>query len=75
MKDVIQVKVPYENSGNGELTVTLKWYPKMKRTETAPEEGGEFEVLNIEGFHYDDDIPDIENTAIAEAYLHFPNRE
>jgi hypothetical protein len=37
----------------------------MRRTETAPEEGGHWETVHIQGFHYDDDLPDLEDEAFV----------
>jgi hypothetical protein len=47
--------------------VTVEFVPYLAGTATAPEEGGYFEVTNIEGAYTDDDIPDLEDTAIAMA--------
>lgn len=51
-----------------DAVVTVKWIPFMHRTETAPEEGGYFEVVDIEGIFTDDEIPDIEDEALAYAW-------
>ena len=49
---------------------TLEWQNKMNRTETAPVEGGDFEVTNIEviGPASKDDLIEWEEMAFAEAY-------
>lgn len=61
------IPVPYDKTGEGEVTFYFKWVSVMKRTETAPEEGGYLETVHIEGFHYDDDLPDLEMDALMRA--------
>jgi hypothetical protein len=54
----------------GNVVFTLRWMPYMKRTESAPAEGGDFEVVDMEfvGPVNDDDLPNMEDQAIAEAW-------
>lgn len=59
----IRVDVPYDKTAEGEVQFFLRWVPIMKRTETAPQEGGHWETVYIKGFHYDDDLPDLEDEA------------
>ena len=63
----LAVDVPYDKSGEEEVTFFFRWVPYMRPTETAPEEGGHWETIHIEGFHYDDDLPDLEDYAMARA--------
>ena len=52
----------------GQAIVIVKWFPNMKATETAPAEGGDFEVVDIQGIFTDDEIPDLEEQAIGMAW-------
>ena len=61
----IAVAVPYDKTGEGEVQFYLHWVPVMKKTLTAPEEGGHWETVHIKGFHYDDDLPDLETEAFV----------
>jgi len=54
-----------------EAVVTVAWVPTLRRNETAPGEGGYFEVFEVTGRFTDDDLPGIEERAIAEAYDRF----
>ena len=63
----VAVAVPYDKTGEGEVQFFLRWVPVMKRTETAPEEGGHWETAHIKGFHFDDDLPDLEDEAFRMA--------
>jgi len=49
------------------VVVVVEWVPFLRATESAPAEGGYFEVTQIEGHYNDDDLPDIEERAIVEA--------
>ena len=60
-----QVTVPYGETGEGEVTFFLRWVPYMGATASAPEEGGHWETIHIQGFHYDDDLPDLEAYAFG----------
>jgi hypothetical protein len=63
----LAVTVPYDKTGEGGVTFYLRQVPVMRRTETAPEEGGHWETVHIKGFHYDDDLPNLEDEAFAMA--------
>lgn len=63
----VMVEVPYDKTAQGGLTFYLRWVPVMRRTETAPEEGGHFETVYIQGHYFDDDLPDLETEAFTRA--------
>jgi len=60
----IVVSVPYDNV-EGNVRFFLRKVPVMKRTESAPEEGGNWETVYIKGFPFKDgmDFPSLEKEA------------
>jgi hypothetical protein len=64
----ITVTIPYEKiQEDGEVTFTLEWQKVIPATQTSPQEGGYWEIIEMEGNVLDDDLPDIEVQAYAEA--------
>ena len=55
----------------GDAIVTVAWVPTLRRNETAPGEGGYFEVVEVTGRFTDDEQDGIEERALAEAYDRF----
>ena len=54
----------------GKVEFVLQWNNKMHRTETAPEEGGDYETVDaiVTGHVTDDEMADLEEQAYAIAY-------
>ena len=50
------------------VVVVVEWVPFLRATESAPAEGGDFEVVEISGFHHADEVDSIEERAIAAAW-------
>jgi len=63
----LAVDVPYEKTAKGDVTFYLRWVPVTPRTETAPQEGGHWEVVADDGTYFDDDGPDLEDEAYVRA--------
>ena len=62
----VQVTVPYNKIMlDGEVTFYLKLNSYLRATETAPAEGGDWEIVHKTGQIIDDDIPDVEELAFC----------